>query len=84
MCIRDRGLWRLVVVNGGLLICLAPVPGVVRIGPPVELMGESVEADTARVMAAIVDLLPPEARVAHTPTEAELRSADPNGDLPAT
>jgi putative phosphoserine phosphatase/1-acylglycerol-3-phosphate O-acyltransferase len=47
-------------------------------------MGESVEADTARVMAAIVDLLPPEARVAHTPTEAELRSADPNGDLPET
>jgi hypothetical protein len=35
-------------------------------------------------MAAIVDLLPPEARVARTPTEAELRSADPNGDLPAT
>ena len=28
----DRGgLWRLVVVNGGLLICLAPVPGVVRV-----------------------------------------------------
>jgi len=62
----------------------APVPVRVRIGPPVELMGESVEADTARVMAAIVDLLPPEARVAHTPTEAELRSADPNGDLPET
>jgi putative phosphoserine phosphatase/1-acylglycerol-3-phosphate O-acyltransferase len=61
-----------------------PVPVRVRIGPPVELMGESVEADTARVMAAIVDLLPPEARVAHTPTEAELRSTDPNGDLPAT
>lgn len=62
----------------------APVPVRVRIGPPVELVGESVEADTARVMAAIVDLLPPEARVAHTPTEAELRSTDPNGDLPAT
>ena len=30
------------------------------------------------------NLLPPEARVAHTPTEAELRSADPNGDLPET
>ena len=28
--VRPRGLWRLVVVNG-LLICLAPVPGVVRV-----------------------------------------------------
>jgi putative phosphoserine phosphatase/1-acylglycerol-3-phosphate O-acyltransferase len=63
----------------------APVPVRVRIGPPVEL-GEPPHAfrDTARIMAAITDLLPPEARVAHTPTEAELRSADPNGDLPAT
>ena len=52
--------------------------------PPVELVGESVEADTARVMAAIVDLLPPTGAGGHTPTEAELRSADPNGDLPAT
>ena len=50
----------------------APVPVRVRIGPPVELVGESVEADTARVMAAIVDLLPAEARVRldHRPAAA--------------
>jgi len=44
----------------------------VRVGPPVDLRYRSVGADTKRIMAAIVDLLPPEATVEHTPTDEEL------------
>lgn len=51
----------------------------VRVGPPVELRYRSVDADTRRIMAAIVDLLPPEATVEHTPTEEELVRTYPPG-----
>lgn len=51
----------------------------VRIGPPVELALEDPAADTERLMAAIVDLLPPEARERHEPTEAELARSMPPG-----
>jgi putative phosphoserine phosphatase/1-acylglycerol-3-phosphate O-acyltransferase len=49
----------------------------VRVGPPVELNYDDVDADTKRVMAAIVDQLPPEARQRRTPTEEELRRTYP-------
>jgi putative phosphoserine phosphatase/1-acylglycerol-3-phosphate O-acyltransferase len=52
----------------------------VRVGPPVaglsRLPGEA-EADTARIMKAIVAQLPPEARRAHKPTMDEVRRASP-------
>src|SRR5690606_21252481 len=51
----------------------------VRIGPPVELTGTDIEADTAAIMAAIVDLLPPEARVRREPTPEELARTLPAG-----
>ncbi len=51
----------------------------IRIGPPVELKYRSLDADTKRIMAAISALLPPEAREAHTPTEAELAATYPPG-----
>jgi putative phosphoserine phosphatase/1-acylglycerol-3-phosphate O-acyltransferase len=51
----------------------------VRVGPPVELPGRSPGADTRRIMSAIVDLLPPEAREPHDPTEEEIRLATPGG-----
>lgn len=52
----------------------------VRVGPPVRgLTGRDFEADTARIMAAIVDVLPPEARVARTPTREELALTVPPG-----
>ncbi len=51
----------------------------VRVGPPVELRYRSVDADTKRIMSAIVDLLPPEARIPHTPTEEELALTYPPG-----
>jgi putative phosphoserine phosphatase/1-acylglycerol-3-phosphate O-acyltransferase len=45
----------------------------VRVGPPVkDLTLTDRAADTARIMEAIVDLLPPEARVRRQPTPEEL------------
>jgi putative phosphoserine phosphatase/1-acylglycerol-3-phosphate O-acyltransferase len=51
----------------------------VRVGPAVELKYRSPDADTKRIMKAIVDLLPPEARQPHEPTEEELRLTYPPG-----
>jgi len=51
----------------------------VRIGPPVELKHRSPQADTRRVMDAIMDLLPPEAREARDPTPEELALTYPPG-----
>ena len=42
----------------------------VRVGAPVSLKYKSVPKDTERIMEAIVELLPPEARKHHTPTAA--------------
>src|SRR5579875_3154035 len=55
----------------------------VRVGPPVEgLSGRDFAADTERIMAAIVDLLPPEAKVRRTPTPEELARTYPPGFRP--
>ncbi|MDH3678904.1 MAG: HAD-IB family hydrolase [Acidimicrobiia bacterium] len=51
----------------------------VRVGPPVELRYRSLDADTKRIMSAIVDLLPPEAKIPHTPTDEELALTYPPG-----
>lgn len=60
----------------------------IRVGPPVSLAYDDVDADTKRIMSAIVDQLPPEARIRRVPTEAELRltypanyKGDPDGEL---
>ena len=49
----------------------------VRVGPPVDLVYRSAAADTRRIMAAIVDCLPLEARERREPTEEEIRLATP-------
>jgi putative phosphoserine phosphatase/1-acylglycerol-3-phosphate O-acyltransferase len=49
----------------------------IRVGPPVPLSYQDAVADTETIMAAIVDLLPDEARVAREPTEEELARATP-------
>lgn len=55
----------------------------IRVGPPVVgLRGRSAEADTKRIMAAIVDLLPPEARERRIPTGDELARTYPPGKAP--
>ncbi len=46
----------------------------VRVGDPVDLKHRSLDADTKRIMAALVDQLPDEARVAH---DADGRGAAP-------
>ncbi|NLV54607.1 MAG: HAD-IB family hydrolase [Acidimicrobiales bacterium] len=51
----------------------------VRIGPPVDLKYRSPDADTKRIMAAIVDLLPAVAREAREPTAEEIAAALPPG-----
>jgi putative phosphoserine phosphatase / 1-acylglycerol-3-phosphate O-acyltransferase len=54
----------------------------VRVGEPVALERRSVDADTRQVMAAIADLLPPEAREPHEPTPEELARTYPGGIVP--
>lgn len=51
----------------------------VRVGDPVTVGGEDPDADTRRIMAAIADLLPEEARVRREPTAAELALTYPPG-----
>ena len=50
-----------------------------RIGPPVALTCDDPDIDTKRIMAAIVDLLPSEARERQTATDEELRRTYPPG-----
>jgi putative phosphoserine phosphatase / 1-acylglycerol-3-phosphate O-acyltransferase len=57
----------------------------IRVGPPVGgLKGRSPDADTKRIMTAIVDLLPPEAREHRVPTEEELARTYPSGKAPTS
>jgi putative phosphoserine phosphatase/1-acylglycerol-3-phosphate O-acyltransferase len=49
----------------------------VRVGEPVELDYGDPRADTDRIMAAIMDLLPPESRERHEPTPEELAKTKP-------
>jgi putative phosphoserine phosphatase/1-acylglycerol-3-phosphate O-acyltransferase len=50
-----------------------------RVGPPVKLKGKSLDADTKRIMKAIVAQLPDEAREQHAPTRDELLATFPPG-----
>ncbi|MGK0275770.1 MAG: putative phosphoserine phosphatase/1-acylglycerol-3-phosphate O-acyltransferase [Ilumatobacter sp.] len=51
----------------------------IRVGGPVDLKGKSVDADTKRIMKAIMAELPDEAREARTPTVDELALTYPPG-----
>jgi putative phosphoserine phosphatase/1-acylglycerol-3-phosphate O-acyltransferase len=51
----------------------------VRVGKSFRLDHDDPEVDTERIMAAIVDLLPPEAREWHEPTDEELARTLPSG-----
>jgi putative phosphoserine phosphatase/1-acylglycerol-3-phosphate O-acyltransferase len=51
----------------------------IRVGEPVDLRYRSVDADTKRIMEAIVELLPAAARKPHTPTDEELAGTYPPG-----
>ena len=56
---------------------LRPPKVTTRVGGPVELSYDDENADIERIMTAIVDLLPAEARQKRTPTEEELRLTKP-------
>lgn len=49
------------------------------VGKPVELKHKSLDADTKKIMKAIVKQLPPEAKVPRTPTPEELAATYPPG-----
>lgn len=51
----------------------------IQVGEPVVLKYRSLDADTKRIMAAIGDQLPPEARERRTPTRGELLATFPPG-----
>jgi len=57
----------------------SPPTVTIRVGEPVVLKYRSAQADTRRIMAAIVDLLPAEARRRHEPTDEELARTYPPG-----
>jgi putative phosphoserine phosphatase/1-acylglycerol-3-phosphate O-acyltransferase len=51
----------------------------IRVGSPVVLKYQTPDADTKRIMKALMDLLPPESRVKREPTPEELAAALPRG-----
>jgi putative phosphoserine phosphatase/1-acylglycerol-3-phosphate O-acyltransferase len=57
----------------------APPTVRIRVGEPVRLVGRSMEADTRRIMNAIVDLLPDDAYRRPKPTAEELAATYPPG-----
>ncbi|MEO5900825.1 MAG: HAD-IB family hydrolase [Ilumatobacteraceae bacterium] len=62
-----------------LLNIVSPPLITVRVGNPVKLGYRSAEADTKKIMRAIMDLLPPESRLAHEPSPEEIAAALPAG-----
>lgn len=62
-----------------VLNVLDPPTVTVRVGEPVALTHRSADADTKRIMKAIMALLPPESRVRRTPTAEELALTLPPG-----
>jgi putative phosphoserine phosphatase/1-acylglycerol-3-phosphate O-acyltransferase len=63
-----------------VLNVLNPPRITISVGPPVKgLAGESLDADTKRIMKAIQSQLPAEAKKKRTPTEDELRRTFPPG-----
>ena len=51
----------------------------IRVGAPVDVKRKSVDADTKRIMKAIMAELPDEARTRRTPTDEELVATYPPG-----
>jgi putative phosphoserine phosphatase/1-acylglycerol-3-phosphate O-acyltransferase len=58
---------------------LSPPLVTVRVGKPVPLEYDDLDADTRRMMSAISALLPPEAHERHEPTDEELARTLPAG-----
>jgi putative phosphoserine phosphatase/1-acylglycerol-3-phosphate O-acyltransferase len=61
-----------------VLNVFSPPTVITRVGHPVVLGGDDPAADTAAIMAALMDLLPAEARAQYEPTDEEIRLASPS------
>jgi putative phosphoserine phosphatase/1-acylglycerol-3-phosphate O-acyltransferase len=61
---------------------LAPPTVRIQVGEPVDIKGNDVDEDTRAMMAAIVDLLPSEARQRREPTPEQLAATYPDGRVP--
>ena len=62
-----------------VLNVFTPPTVTIKVGRPITLAYESVEADTETIMQAIMDLLPEESRTHGKPTKEEITSALPPG-----
>ena len=62
-----------------MLNVVSPPTITITVGAPVTLGYRSADADTKKIMKALMDLLPPESRVRHEPTEDEIALALPAG-----
>ena len=61
---------------------LTPPTVTIRVGEPIELAGDDLDEDTATMMSAISDLLPPEASQPYSPSRDELARTYPGGVIP--
>ncbi|MGB8858751.1 MAG: HAD-IB family hydrolase [Ilumatobacteraceae bacterium] len=62
-----------------MLNVVTPPTVTITVGKPVKLTYKSADADTKRIMKALMDLLPPESRDHHEPTADEIALALPPG-----
>ncbi|HQZ33032.1 MAG TPA: HAD-IB family hydrolase [Ilumatobacteraceae bacterium] len=62
-----------------VLNLVSPPTVTITVGGPVKLGYRSADADTKKIMKALMDLLPPESRVQREPTEEEIALALPAG-----
>ncbi len=62
-----------------MLNVVSPPTITLTVGAPVKLGYRSADADTKKIMKALMDLLPPESRERREPTEAEIALALPAG-----
>jgi putative phosphoserine phosphatase/1-acylglycerol-3-phosphate O-acyltransferase len=62
-----------------VLNVLTPPDVTITVGAPVPLTHRSADADTKRIMKAIMALLPADSRIKRTPTEEEIALALPPG-----
>lgn len=62
-----------------VLNLVSPPVITITVGAPVKLSYRSADADTKKIMKALMDLLPPESRERREPTEEEMASASPAG-----
>ncbi len=72
-------IWPRSALLPNVLNIVDPPVVTIRVGSVVPLKRQSPDADTKRIMKALMDLLPPESKVRHEPTPEELAATLPRG-----